>query len=50
MIPNLSPGGPREGLGALWLSRFQSSRLGKAAFAVAAPMLTLVTTYLLFFD
>jgi hypothetical protein len=47
---NLSPDDPGDGPGALWLSRFRSPRLRQAIFAVVAPMMALVTTYLLFFD
>ena len=50
MRSNLSPDEPGDGFGARWLSRFQSPRLKQATFAVIAPMLVLLTTYLLFFN
>jgi hypothetical protein len=45
-----SPDELGDGFGALWLYRFKSERLRRATFAVVAPMLVLVTGYLLFFD
>lgn len=50
MRSNLNPSEAGDGVCALWLCRFQSPRLRQAMFAVVAPMLVLVTTYLLFFD
>jgi hypothetical protein len=50
MRSNLSADEPGDGFGALWLSRYRSPRLRQAILAVVAPMMALVTTYLLFLE
>jgi hypothetical protein len=50
MRSDLFPVDPGDGFGGRWLSQFRSPRLKRATFAVVAPMLVVVTTYLLFYD